>query len=554
MTMKISVWRCTIFLFLISQYYFAASASTAAEGSSAIDLGKRIYREGLNASGQPITAKAYDGIPVEGAQYACASCHKRSGLGSNEGSASVPPITWSILTRAIEPGKRLRHTASDATLAVRPAYSEASLRRAIVDGQSASGSPLSPLMPRYTLSSMETDALYEYLKSLDSTESPGVTADTIHFATVVTGDTPANVRKAMLEVMEAYFRDKNAGTRHEDRRVRFGPWTMENMYKGYRRWELHVWELKGPAESWTRQMEELYRQQPVFAVVNGIGEQNWRPVEAFCEQNSIPCLFPTTSVPPSAEANHYTMYFSRALGLEADTAVKWLQSSAASKLTVQQIFVAGSLGESAAKGLQDRFGKVLPSAELISASLPESQADRLRFWNEAVRKKTQFTLLWLDAKVLDSMPSSALMGGLGQVLLSGTLLREGRVRTKVKWPADTQIVFPYVLPGAQAQALKGLELWHKAKKLTLHEPLIQSNAYLALQIVNEALTHMLTYFSRDYLLETIEHKLGKLPFTGLYPRLSLGPGQRFAAKGCYVLPYAKLSTPDAQRTAIWIVP
>jgi hypothetical protein len=46
-------------------------------------------------------------------------------------------------------------------------------------------------------------------------------------------------------------------------------------------------------------------------------------------------------------------------------------------------------------------------------------------------------------------------------------------------------------------------------------------------------------YSREYLIETIEHEIENQLNPGTFPRLSLGPGQRFAAKGADVFSLAK---------------
>ena len=52
----------------------------------------------------------------------------------------------------------------------------------------------------------------------------------------------------------------------------------------------------------------------------------------------------------------------------------------------------------------------------------------------------------------------------------------------------------------------------------------------------------------------MEHRLGTSLETSIYPRLSLGPGQRFASKGSYIV---KLNAGAEQSFSLlsdWIVP
>lgn len=65
------------------------------------------------------------------------------------------------------------------------------------------------------------------------------------------------------------------------------------------------------------------------------------------------------------------------------------------------------------------------------------------------------------------------------------------------------------------------------------------NTYLALDAVRHALLHAVDRYSREYLIESIEHEIENQLNPGTFPRLSLGPGQRFAAKGASILSSAK---------------
>ena len=42
---------------------------------------------------------------------------------------------------------------------------------------------------------------------------------------------------------------------------------MKQQYQGYRDWVLDEWELHGAPKEWPAQLEELYRRQPVYAIV-----------------------------------------------------------------------------------------------------------------------------------------------------------------------------------------------------------------------------------------------------------------------------------------------
>jgi hypothetical protein len=65
---------------------------------------------------------------------------------------------------------------------------------------------------------------------------------------------------------------------------------------GRRPWRLHTWTLHGPPPTWPAQLARHLREQPVFALLSGIGRE-WAPVHAFCEAEGLPCLFPNTDAP-----------------------------------------------------------------------------------------------------------------------------------------------------------------------------------------------------------------------------------------------------------------
>jgi len=63
---------------------------------------------------------------------------------------------------------------------------------------------------------------------------------------------------------------------------------------------------------------------------------------------------------------------------------------------------------------------------------------------------------------------------------------------------------------------------------------------------------MVDNFSGEYLIETIEHEAETSINPGVFPRLSLGPGQRFASKGTYIVRLSRDAT--VMPVSDWIVP
>jgi hypothetical protein len=221
-----------------------------------------------------------------------------------------------------------------------------------------------------------------HLEELSSAAAPGVTDREIHFSTIVTPGVSSDRRSAMLDVLQGFFRDKNGGTRKETRRREVG---SEQMYRAFRTWVLHVWELEGAPETWDTQLQAYYRQQPVFAVIGGIGGGSWQPVHAFCKAFEVPCVFPDVDYPDVTGTGYYPLYFSRGVTLEAEVLAKHLLETDPSGKTgtVVQVYRDNALGRLPAQVLrgylQGKSGKTIIDYPLADASrMPEFLATLAR--------------------------------------------------------------------------------------------------------------------------------------------------------------------------------
>jgi len=82
---------------------------------------------------------------------------------------------------------------------------------------------------------------------------------------------------------------------------------------------------------------------------------------------------------------------------------------------------------------------------------------------------------------------------------------------------------------------------------------VQANTYFVANMAGDTFSHLLSHYSRDYFIELIEHMIGRSLVTSVYPQLNLGPGQRIASKGAYLVKYANQGKSVAPVTK-WIVP
>ena len=387
---------------------------------------ERVYRQGVLPSGRSLRGEREAGVAVEGTSAACATCHRRSGLGSWEGQSVIPPIIGRYLFRA---GARnvedvdLPHV--QGYVPHRDPYTDATLARAIRDGVDQQGRRLSYLMPRYKLDKATMASLISYMKGLTSSPVPGVTRDTLHFATIITPDADPIARKGMLDVLEQFFTDKNAGYRGDSPPMQS---TRGVMYRVSRRWRLHLWELSGPPETWEQQLRERLAATPVFAVISGLGGKTWEPVHRFCEHASVPCLLPNVELPVAAEQDFYPIYFFKGVLLEAQLIARQLQDNR-ERLALRrlvQVFREGDIGEEAAKALQAATGLATVTRTLKTGDVRQELAEALKDAgaHDAV-------ILWLRPGDLTALPAPPVAAA--AVYLSGLMGKLENAPLPVAW-------------------------------------------------------------------------------------------------------------------------
>jgi hypothetical protein len=509
---------------------------------------ERIYRSGVLPSGKPLRGVREGGVVIEGPAAACANCHRRSGLGVNEGAIAIPPITGKYLLR---PGERPLPEAtvqSAGTTVVRHArYNDQKLVRAIREGISADGKPLSSLMPRFALSQGDTALLVEYLESLSSQPVPGVSHDELNFATIVTPDADPVERSGMIDVLQHFFSNKNHFERGHD------PQLVSARRIHYRvtyRWQLHVWELSGAPDTWEAQLRARFRAEPVFAVISGVGGRTWAPIHRFCEHEAVPCLFPNVQLPVVAERDYYPLYFSRGVLLEADLIRAQLQTSAhAAGRRILQLYRKGDIGEYAAQSLRQSSGTL--AADWIDRPLPPGGSGGDVGEALAAVHADDTLVLWLRAEDLRHLsvdpPATA-------VFTSGLMAGLEHAPLPPGWRDATRITYPVDLPRQRAMRLIQPLTWFRTQHIPVVAERVQVDTYIACQVLSEAVGHAFADMVPDYLIEQIENMISVKLFDGYYPRLGLAPGQRFASKGGYIVRLAPGTGEPVIVDGNWLAP
>lgn len=571
-------------------------------------LGKRIYESGRLANDAPLVGKRSDGTVVTGQAAACVNCHRPSGMGQVESDIQVPPITGRFLFPAVgeKPLALMDPRYGKRMNIKRQPHTDESLAVALRTGQGSNGQSLSSLMPRYALSDDDTKAITAYLRQLSAAPSPGVEDRTIRFATVVTpGIEPAR-KKAMLDMLRVVMMQKNGSTVVGNSSRRHMVTAAELVLGTENKWTLDVWELTGSPDTWGEQLRGYNKLAPPFALISGLSNGTWAPVEQFCETEHVPCWFPSVTQPPqSAGLPQYSFYFSRGLQLEADVlASHWASENLSGRLV--QLVRSRDSSMGAAQSLEKRL-----ATDKKTSTIRNQIVDLDQWSDEAAPdlvakaiqglRSSDTVMLWLrpaDLKLL----APVLAKGVSQRFASGNLLSATAVFLPEVLRATTKLVYPFEMPLVRERNVAYMHIWLKMRRIAVVDEALQSEVYFAMNLLTDTLAEMLDNLYRDYLIERAEnmisqretrkaedesrdqglvrpriqrkpmdasipqpsmaatgyaeHAMGLREGTTVYPRLSLGPGQRFASKGAYIVGYEKDDLAASRLVALtpWIVP
>lgn len=537
LTQLVRLLRVKFFLALI-----ATSTACLADQSAPLDrleIGRQIFLKGQLPNGEALRTKSLRGRPLSGRQLACANCHRPSGMGGKLARNPVPAITGKYL---LQPSPASGQTA-------RPAYDDASLARTIRQGVDSAGRRLDETMPRYqNLDDAAMQALLAYLKQL-GTHPDGVSSH-LHFATVFTPDVPQTQRTDSLAVLQACMASGSS----------------------QRPWQLDVWELSGAAQDWPRQLQQQLTQKPVLALLGGGGE-NWQPVQSFCAEQRLPCLFPQVDAPPAENLPTYSLYLSGGVKTEAAVLARMLPPDSTGIATP-----AGRGGRAALPGLRALAGikRIVQihhegaggeaAASLAKALTGRSQKIETLTWRESAAAtlanlppmdESDLLLLWLRSEDLH-----ALLAGLPtdlaarRILISDTLANADRFTPPEHWQSRLGILSLFELKEKrQARNQFVLKPWLQKRGLTLHNERSQMAALSACALLAGAVGQAGEDISRDYLLESVITTAGSRGEPSHHPELRMAPGQTHASRGGRLLRYTthRAGTTLSDESG-WVVP
>ena len=250
------------------------------------ERGKQIYLEGTSPGGGKI--KAYigkDKIQLPGSAAACGTCHGPDGRGRPEGGVIPSDITWDHLMKPYGHNHPMGRK--------HPAFTEASLKRCILNGEDPAGNQMDTSMPTYAMSVEDINDLAAYLKRLQKDFDPGLKDQSIRIGTILpSSGQSAIIGQAMVEVMAAYFEDINS---------------QGGIYN--RKLKLIASPYDTAGESAISDARRLMEEENVFAMVGAVIAGADREIAELAEDKKVPLIGPFTflSTDPNA-LNEFTFY------------------------------------------------------------------------------------------------------------------------------------------------------------------------------------------------------------------------------------------------------
>jgi hypothetical protein len=130
------------------------------------------------------------------------------------------------------------------------------------------------------------------------------------------------------------------------------------------------------------------------------------------------------------------------------------------------------------------------------------------------------------------------------VFVSSSYLGKGLWELKERVRDFTYITYPFRLKDT-------VDPWNPSRVLSANTTKEANTAYAIQEVLTTALVDMKGNYYRDNFLDAIG-MIDDLEVP-LYVRLSFGPGQRYASKGCYIVQLSRGEKPELVRKSDWVI-
>jgi hypothetical protein len=193
----------------------------------------------------------------------------------------------------------------------------------------------------------------------------------------------------------------------------------------------------------------------------------------------------------------------------------------------------------------------------VDRALPAGTPVTREYLEQAAGKERRTVLvLWTGAEAMPALEAAAgKNGGVSTIYLSASLLKDGLLTVPETLRERTYITYPYNL----AEPRPGMTYPPPPR---LRDPLqitdrrVPGKAATLYPVLNELFPSLESYYFRDYMFDIIDASMinWRMPAVlPTYERISFGPGQRYASKGCYIVQLSKGDRPELVRKTDWVV-
>lgn len=456
--------------------------------------GKRLYREGLSSSDAQVSARvgAADML-VPASVVPCGSCHGADGLGRAEGGVRPPALSWQRLAL----GQGLRSTNGRAY----PAYTEASLARAIQEGRDPAGNQLDPAMPRFVLSMGDQRNLTAYLKRLADERDPGVDEKTLRLGTLLPSD---GALAPSARVVAAVLED------------RIGQLNRQGGIHG-RQLQLVKVDPGPDLASAERALTFLLEQEQVFALITPLAPVLEPTLAGRLEQARVPLIGAAPVLTRSAQI------FDPLPGL--DEQLLSLAEYARANLTLEQSSVRIVYADPAQASLAQHLEQ-----ELQRRGWPEVKAQPLM--ETATEAQAVFYLG--QAEGFSRLAGQLQQAGRTPYLFAAANQVASQLpQVPEAWSRRVFLAYPFVPGDWTPTGRQALSEMRVRQGLDGRQGVLQVSTWCAMQLLGDALKQSGRDVSREKLIQALEgmHDVE----TGLTPPLNFGPGRRQGLAGAHVV-------------------
>lgn len=547
------------YLYVMAIIFFIFTAEAAFAEYTNYENGERIYREGLLSDGTPLKGYVKGDVEIDSTQFSCSNCHTRSGLGSIEGQITSPPINGASLFKprylfkdqiknVISKSKGITRLAKE----LRPAYTDETLAGVLRGGIDPVGRELAPIMPRYNLSDKEMQNLIKYLRNLSALYSPGVTDKSLTFATIITDDVSETDRQAMLASLDTLV-NINQQTENQRKYPQFAKMFRMLDTAFFRKISIKSWVLHGEPSTWSKQLDEYYKKEPVFAFLGGISNKSWQPIHDFCELNQIPCLFPITDLPVVSTNSWYTYYASKGFYQEGETAARFIVNDIRDGFggKVLQLVKTTEQGNALESGFNSAWNDAgVGKLETVRFD-KNKKLDAVYFQKLLKQYGPDTIVIWTDDDAVTALSELTADIKSLKIIVSSRYIGKSFSSFPEVIRSNLFITYPYRLPEDE-KPFKGYKEFLTLGKLKQpDEKRIATRTFSMIHIFLQGLKELKLDFYRDTLLDVIAMRPDQ--YLPDFERYSFGPGQRYASKGCYIVQLDKGVTVRLIKKSDWVL-